>query len=143
METLSQWTSIYFMTLNICINCHIRSVCVYTKKRGCLAYTVSAALRQILNMQHQALLSGNWKRYPGLVGQHSDRLTFAYWFLFRPYLGHKFCKRSIVVYLGSWRGKMRTGICSFSVLGIGIYMSFLTGNGISRYFVNGNGQGIS
>ena len=54
-------------------------------------------------------------------------------------------------------GKMGTGICSFLVLGIGIFMSFITGNGIilnvtgkgknflkigtsiSTYFVNGNG----
>ena len=28
------------------------------------------------------------------------------------------------------KGKMETGTCSFSMLGIGIFMSFITGNGI-------------
>ena len=28
------------------------------------------------------------------------------------------------------KGNMGTGICSFSVLGIAIFMSFITGNGI-------------
>ena len=55
------------------------------------------------------------------------------------------------------KGKTRNEVCSFSVLGIEILMSFITGNGIvlnatgngkflfkietgmSRYFVNGHG----
>ena len=33
---------------------------------------------------------------------------------------------------------MGTGICSFSVLGVGIFMSFITGNGIC---LNATGHG--
>ena len=85
-------------------------------------------------------------------------LLLGYWLLSLLFTHWQLYFYLCVIYLRRcWRGKRGTGICSFSVLGIGIFMSFITGDGnflnatengncflkirtgISRYFVNENG----